>query len=220
MAISPVALGSVGTRDVTTQALIGRGSYLVNAVGGCNDCHTNPDRDPTTLAINTTQFLTGGRVYAVPPPLAPIFRISRSMSANLTGANNGALTVLGGSLLLFDEILTTGLHVEDPVVTPLAWPMPWQHYRSLVGTDLGAIFAYLNTVPPITGIPDDKLTQPPARYCTLGTDCLSGETCDTTTNECVGGPCSNAAQCGACQTCPSSICLAPSSGSLCLTNGI
>ena len=26
--------------------LVGLGSYLVNAVGGCNDCHTNPSYAP------------------------------------------------------------------------------------------------------------------------------------------------------------------------------
>jgi hypothetical protein len=223
LAISPVAtptdLGTAGTYDVTTQALIGRGSYLVNAVGGCNDCHTNPDRDLATLTVNYAQFLTGGAVYPVPPPLAPVFHVTRSMSANLTGYTNGLMTSLAGNFGIFDEILTTGLHVDDTPVTPLAWPMPWQHLRSLVATDLEAIFAYLKALQPIVG-PNDKLTQPAARYCTLSTDCRSGESCDTTTNECVGGPCPTPAACGACQACTSNVCVAPSPGSLCLTTGI
>ena len=37
-AIAPVPLNLVGKNP----ALVGLGSYLVNAVGGCNDCHTSP----------------------------------------------------------------------------------------------------------------------------------------------------------------------------------
>ena len=36
--IAPVPLNLRGKNP----ALVGLGSYLVNAVGGCNDCHTNP----------------------------------------------------------------------------------------------------------------------------------------------------------------------------------
>ena len=36
--IAPVPLSLAGlNRD-----LVGLGSYLVNAIGGCQDCHTNP----------------------------------------------------------------------------------------------------------------------------------------------------------------------------------
>jgi hypothetical protein len=37
-AIAPVTLNL----DKKNRALVGLGSYLVNAVGGCNDCHTAP----------------------------------------------------------------------------------------------------------------------------------------------------------------------------------
>ena len=39
LAISPVQLNAGAGR---TRVLVGLGSYLVNAVGGCNDCHTPP----------------------------------------------------------------------------------------------------------------------------------------------------------------------------------
>jgi len=41
-AIAPVKLNLVEKN----RALVGLGSYLVNAVGGCNDCHTNPNYAP------------------------------------------------------------------------------------------------------------------------------------------------------------------------------
>jgi hypothetical protein len=64
-AISPVPLNLNGRN----RALVGLGSYLVNAVGACNDCHTNPpfahDGNPFTGAVeqaNVTHFLAGGRM--------------------------------------------------------------------------------------------------------------------------------------------------------------
>src|SRR5687768_11063170 len=42
LAISPVQLNMAG-KD---RNQVGYGSYLVNAMGGCNDCHTNPSFTP------------------------------------------------------------------------------------------------------------------------------------------------------------------------------
>src|SRR3982750_584686 len=41
--IAPVPLHLTRKSDVK---MVGLGSYLVNAVGGCNDCHTNPSYAP------------------------------------------------------------------------------------------------------------------------------------------------------------------------------
>ena len=61
-------------------ALFGRGSYLVNAIADCNGCHTNPAR-AQSHAITTAQYLAGGAVFSVPPPLQPVVHIVRTMSA-------------------------------------------------------------------------------------------------------------------------------------------
>ena len=52
-AIAPVPLNL----DKKNRALVGLGSYLVNAVGGCNDCHTAPSylKDPYTLGVTTKE---------------------------------------------------------------------------------------------------------------------------------------------------------------------
>jgi hypothetical protein len=63
-ALSPVQLSLHGKNPL----LVGWGSYLVNAVGGCNDCHTHPSYLPggdpfqgETPIINAEQYLSGGR---------------------------------------------------------------------------------------------------------------------------------------------------------------
>ena len=64
--IAPVKLKLKGrNRD-----LVGLGSYIVNAQGGCNDCHTNPPYaeggDPfqgEPEQINTAGYLAGGTAF-------------------------------------------------------------------------------------------------------------------------------------------------------------
>ncbi len=210
--------------DPAGATAFGRGSYIVNSIGGCNDCHTNPDRDPATLAIDTTNFMTGGRVFAAPASLAATLHVVRSMSANLLGATNGFFPQDDVTFPVFEALLTQGVHADDPPPqTPLAWPMPWQHLRNMTVGDMQAVYTYFKTIAlaaPFTGAAD-KATQPAARYCAMTSDCITGETCNVATNECVGGTCASDADCGACQTCGASLtCAAPDAASTCLTAGL
>src|SRR5215203_4590869 len=65
-AIAPVPLNTRGLNP----ALVGEGSYIVNAQGGCNDCHTAPayapGHDPFVgqpEAVNAARYLGGGGVF-------------------------------------------------------------------------------------------------------------------------------------------------------------
>ena len=65
-------------------ALVGLGSYIVNAQGGCNDCHTAPPYadggDPflgQEEQINVEGFLAGGT------PFGPF--LSRNLTPNASG---------------------------------------------------------------------------------------------------------------------------------------
>src|ERR1041384_6766078 len=60
-AIAPVPLNLQGKN----RALVGTGSYLVNAVALCNNCHTNPPYLDNPFAgdpgiINTAGYMAGG----------------------------------------------------------------------------------------------------------------------------------------------------------------
>jgi hypothetical protein len=88
--------------------------------------------------------------------------------------------------------------------------MPVAHLKDLTLDDMEAVYTFVSNLhlkAPATG---DKLTQPPARYCSSSVPCAgSGETCNSATNECYGGACTTNAQCGACQTCTSGACALP-----------
>jgi hypothetical protein len=203
------------------QARFGRGSYLINSIAGCNDCHGNPSYGripgaPDFLKISTDNFLSGGQVFQTPPPLAAIVGTSRSMSKNLIGQNYGFFNESGVSFPLFETIITEGLHVDDPIPMPLAWPMPWQHFRQMTEEDLVSVYTYLSTLAqeePRAGL-SDKATQGAAIYCDATHACPGALTCHMGAmfgNECVGQPCGADSDCGACQHCDggTSQCVAP-----------
>src|SRR6185503_1914483 len=170
-AIQPLAEpAGFSSMSAEEQRLFGRGSYLVNAISSCNDCHTNPMRDfaygPNYLDINTAQYLSGGGVYTVPPGLNAAIKQTRTMATNLTGEQNG----ISYSFATFLAKMVQGLHVDRPGAPPLGWPMPVQIYRNMTEEDLAAIYTYITRVPRRVNA-NDKETQPIARYCTATGDC-------------------------------------------------
>ncbi len=177
----------------------GRGAYLVNALADCSGCHTNPER--AGGKVNFAQFMTGGRVFPTPPPLQPVLKTTRVMSANLLGPNG---FFAGANLPIFLATITQGVHADDPPPqAPLGWPMPSRVFRNMVLSDLEAVYTYLHQV---QGVPGrvDKVINPTAIYCASNADCNAtvGPTCDTTNHECVSKtPCGSDSDCPVCQVC-------------------
>ena len=147
-AIAPVPLNLTGKdRD-----LVGLGSYLVNAVGGCNDCHTNPPfaegGDPFAgepMQINAARYLAGGTAFG------PFVSRDLRPRANGLPAN-----------LNFDEFrisMRTGrdLKRRAPRVPSetldLLQVMPWPVYSQMRLVDLRAIYEYLRAIPPVPATP-------------------------------------------------------------------
>jgi len=207
LAIQPLAQPDLTAQPPAVQRLFARGSYLVNAAGRCNECHTNPPRDPVTLKINAAGYLAGGMVFTPPAALAEPLRLERSMSRNLSGATRG----YSASFVDFVAGLTTG--------DGISWPMPAQALRHLTLADLEAVYTYLRLVPRRTGA-DDKETARPVAYCSATVACPAPQSCDLTAGECVGASCDAQRPCGACQVCSASACAAPPPSSACVTQGL
>jgi len=132
--------------DAKDHAAVARGSYIVNALGGCVSCHTMPTfaagGDPfkgETEKLNTKNYLAGGKCFG------PI------KSPNIAPDDKG----LPGGLTLaqFIESIRTGkVHMmEDgkkPDPNDVQKVMPWPEFRQMTDEDLGAVYAYLAAVPP------------------------------------------------------------------------
>jgi len=215
--ISPLALDTSrkGVHDDERKGRsVGVGSYIVNATAHCNDCHTHPDR--ASGKVNTASFLTGGTVFATPPPLQPITGYVRATSANLEGATLGFFHEPGSTYQRFRAIIHTGTLVDETPARRLAFPMSLvaPNLALLLESDLRAVYDYAKAVPATVGASDVE-HQPPARWCASDATCATGETC--TSGECTGGTCAGDLDCGTCQTCGSGgTCQAPAADSVCV----
>jgi hypothetical protein len=138
--LAPVQL-NFGNRN---HELVGLGSYLVNQVASCNDCHTNPSfapgHDPflgQPKQINANVYLAGGHSYPAddgetvfPPNITP----------DSTG-KPGGLTYL--------QFVLAMRYGQDPAANRLLQVMPWPSYQDLTHRDLRAIYEYLSSIPPL-----------------------------------------------------------------------
>ena len=141
LAISPVQINAGFGR---TRVLVGLGSYLVNGVGGCNDCHTNPPyaegRDPfqgQPGKVNSANYLAGGVRFG---PFT-----SRNLTPDPTKGNRPA----GMTLEQFIRVIRTGQDRDQlhPQISPLLQVMPWPVYSKMSDRDLQSIYLYLSTIP-------------------------------------------------------------------------
>ena len=133
--IAPVPLDLQGKN----LALVGLGSYIVNAQGGCNDCHTNPSYaeggDPfqgERKRVNAERYLAGGT------PFGPV--TSRNLTPNAQGRPAGY------TYNQFLRVLRTGRDLKNlPPHVPsedndLLQVMPWPVYQDMIEHDIRALY--------------------------------------------------------------------------------
>jgi hypothetical protein len=135
LAIAPVPLDLRG-KD---RALVGLGSYIVNAQSACNDCHTGPSyesgHDPFQGGdgkVNAAGYLKGRPRAAsgiVIPDLTPD---ARGLPGGLT-------------LEQFADAMSTGHDPNQP--DSILQIMPWPVYRNMLRCDEVAIYEFLKAIP-------------------------------------------------------------------------
>lgn len=141
-------------------SVIEHGKYLV-LVAGCNDCHTplkmgsnGPEKDWTRLLSGTPE----GMPFTPAPkpvgswnwfgdPTATAFAgpWGVSFARNLTPDMETGIGAWTPEV--FIEALKTGKHMGKG--EPILPPMPWQSIGQMKDSDLRAMFAYLQSIPPI-----------------------------------------------------------------------
>ena len=136
-AIAPVPLNLRGKN----RALVGLGSYIVNAQSACNDCHTNPafapGHDPylgQTEQVNVANYLGGGR------PFGPTL-VSRNITPDAHGLPSGLTREQ------FITALRTGIDKDGEILQVMPWPV----YGKMSDRDLSAIYEYLRSIPSLDG---------------------------------------------------------------------
>ncbi|QSQ19707.1 cytochrome C [Pyxidicoccus parkwayensis] len=133
LTLSPVAVNLAGLdRD-----MVGLGSYIVNAQGACNDCHTNPPYaaggNPfmgQPEQINAPHFLAGGMTFP-----------GGVVSANITPDAQGMPA--GLSFEAFLNLMRTGREPNGGILQVMPWPV----YGKMRDADLRAVYEYLRSIP-------------------------------------------------------------------------
>ena len=154
------------------RALVGLGSYIVNAQGECDGCHSagpqtqfTPTGNPYMLMppngpfagkeqINPATYLGGGRDFgAFPSPASPIHIVSRNLTPDKSG-----LPIGGDTFEEFRHTIRTGVDPDQlhPTLPPpfngtLLQIMPWPAYQHMSDHDLRAIYEYLSAIPCVKG---------------------------------------------------------------------
>ncbi len=134
--IPPPAPASFPTIPPKTDT-VAYGAYMINAAS-CFDCHTKMEKGNV---IPGTEY-AGGMTFC--------FNNDCATSSNITPDNE-----TGIGLLSKEEFLNKFRFYRDPVSQSLPvlnghqTAMPWIFYSGMTDEDLGAIYAFLRTVPPI-----------------------------------------------------------------------
>ncbi len=166
----------VAAASVPEQSPVERGKYLVT-IGGCNDCHTPKKMGPSGPEPDMSRELSGH------PSIEKLARIPAGLIApDKWGAvTNNHLTAWAGAWgvsfamnltpdkatglgswtpEMFVSALRTGKHQgTGRAILP---PMPWNWYRNMTDDDLRAMFAYLQSLPPVNNaipepLPPDEI---------------------------------------------------------------
>ncbi|MET0677219.1 MAG: cytochrome c [Bradyrhizobium sp.] len=133
-----ICLLSVRPDAVSAETPVARGSYLVNTIMACGNCHSPRDGKGNLIA---GRALSGGLTISTPAFTATAPNITPDRDSGI-----GDWTDAEIKRALLEGIRPD--HGRLPGV-PLAAVMPVGFYKALLPADLDAIVAYLRTVPPV-----------------------------------------------------------------------
>jgi mono/diheme cytochrome c family protein len=171
--VSPGQSVKIVSEAPTEVEQIERGQYIVRT-GSCNDCHTpwvfdeelgipRPDMsrmlsghpegapDPGGSVGPTDMALIGPTLTSFALPFGIVY------SLNLTPDEDTGIGSWTEEMFL--DIFRKGRHLggDGRGVLP---PMPWFWIRNLTDDDLKAVFAYLNSIPPIrNAVPEPRIPE-------------------------------------------------------------
>lgn len=117
---------------------IAYGKYMTNAAG-CTDCHTPMDKG---RPIEGMEFAGG---YSMSPPTGGTVNTS-----NITFHETGIKSwTREGFIMRFKALNNTAAHKVQLEKDQVNTPMPWTYYATMKAEDLGAIYDYLTSIPPV-----------------------------------------------------------------------
>lgn len=172
---------TTGTSEVALtshEEMVARGRYLTT-VGGCNDCHSPKVFGPEGMSFDSTRLLSGHPANE-PLPAVDKKALQPGYWVMLSGGMTAAMGPWGISYAAnltpdtatgigawreidFINSMRKGKHLGLDNGRPILPPMPWQQIAKFTDDDLKAIFAFLQSIPPVsnrvpTPIPPNEIT--------------------------------------------------------------
>jgi mono/diheme cytochrome c family protein len=122
----------------TAESPAERGSYLVNTIMACGNCHTPRDADGRPIA---DKALSGGLTFTTPAFVATAPNITPDVETGIGGWSDAEIK----------RALVEGMRPDHGRLAgvPLAAIMPASFYKALLPDDLDAVVAYLRNVKPV-----------------------------------------------------------------------
>ena len=128
LAVSAAVLFHAGVAAAETP--VARGKYLMEAIVGCDDCHTIPGPPGAALKY------AGGFVFDLPG--------MKAVSPNITQDPETGIGKWTDAQIV--AAIRDGRRPDNTVIGP---PMPIGMYNRMSDDDVNALVAYLRTIPPI-----------------------------------------------------------------------
>jgi hypothetical protein len=154
-----------------------RGKYLVEAIAGCDDCHTPKKITPDGPEPDMTRRLSGhpetAKLGAPPKPTGGWIASGNdqftawagpwgiSYTANLTPDQDTGIGIWTEDM--FIRAIRERRHMgQSRLILP---PMPVHVFGKMTDDDLKAIWAFLRTLPPVVNhVPDPVINEAPAPW--------------------------------------------------------
>jgi mono/diheme cytochrome c family protein len=121
------------SHDATTQKRVDRGSYLINAVMACDNCHTPRGRNGLDMQ---RRFSGGSEVWDTREYTVRGSNITPDRATGIGSWSDNDLK----------RLLTEGMRPNGVRVAP---QMPYRMYEVLTPSDLDAVVAYVRNVSPV-----------------------------------------------------------------------
>jgi mono/diheme cytochrome c family protein len=148
MACGALLLAAAG--GASAESLAERGSYLVNAIMACGNCHSPRDAEGHMIA---DRAFSGGLTFTTPAFIATAPNITPDVETGIGSWSEAEIK----------RALVEGLRPDHGRLAgvPLAAIMPANFYRALLPEDLDAVVAYLRTIKPIRSEAADPVYKAP-----------------------------------------------------------
>lgn len=161
---NPKPEGKAVVKAETKTDAVSRGKFLVD-IGGCNDCHSPKQMTPQGPTVDAALTLSGHPAAMPTPPvvasalkpgnwvlMAPDLTAfvgpwGMTYAANIT--SDSATGIGAWTENQFIQTMRTGKHLGMENGRPILPPMPWQAIGKLGDDDLKAMYAYLQSLPPV-----------------------------------------------------------------------